>query len=170
MLVSHQVLHCLASPLWESTLMTPPAYLSASVASRDLPSFQLGSRAVLPLSQATPCACHRATMVWVAHSPPHYVASVLIRESGSFVSPQQPNCLFPGMLFLLTPCLKWHPPSPPPHIPTFLLEQIFLSYLPPTSVQPAALLSRAMSSPCCPAHTQPWLPSTETRKRRFSQR
>lgn len=149
-------------------MLTPPAYLRASVASRDLSSLQLGCRTLLPLSQATPCTCPGATMVWVAHSPPHCVASVLIKGFRS-LGPQGPNCLSAGMLFVLTACPKWQSPCPPPHHPTFLLEMSFLSYLPPASAQPAALLSRAMSSPSCPALTQYWLPWTETRKRRFPQ-
>jgi len=40
------------------------------MASQDFSSFQLGSATALPLSQGTPCACPRATLVWVAHDPP----------------------------------------------------------------------------------------------------
>lgn len=118
-------------------MLTPPAYLPASVASRDLSSLQLGCRTLLPLSQATPCTCPGATMVWVAHSPPHCVASVLIRGFRS-LAPQRPNCLSPGMLFLLTACPKWQSPCPPPHHSTFLLEMSFF-----------VLSSSHICSACC---------------------
>lgn len=70
------------------------------------------------------------------------------------------------MLFFPTARPKRQLPPPLPHHPTFLLETIFLSCL---ALMSAALLSRAISPPPCPAHTQPWMTWTEPGKRRFPQ-
>lgn len=162
--VTPQFVHFLASPPWESTQhspLTPPAYLPANVASRDLSSVQLDSGTALSPSQTTPCACPRATMVWVARDPPHCVAPVLTRGFGFLTPQQEPNCLFSRMLFLPPTCPKHQPPSPLCHHPTFLLEMSFSSYL---ALMSAQILSKAMFPSSHPAHNEPWLPGTETRK------